>query len=250
VSIPKSRGLAAPAPRGTKVIRYRAGERLLLGYLTPDPRDGARHPVIVFAHSESGYGVIGELEPLGVLAGTNVVIMAPTLRGDPENPGNAEALFGEVDDLRAAIAHVSALPYVDPARVFVVGDRAGGTLVMLANAAPLEARAVVALGGHVHGAALALARYNLTDRDLELRTPIRFARHLSRPTFFVGDGQRELLEADEMADAAEAAGHEMRVLTCPPAADCSVAARLRWVARAIEREVVGQAFVLEAGQLE
>lgn len=72
---------------------------------------------------------------------------AGSWRGESGNPGRFEAFYGEVDDLLAAAAFVKALPYVDPARVYIAGRGTGGTLALLAAATNDDVRAVFSFGG-------------------------------------------------------------------------------------------------------
>ncbi len=62
-------------------------------------------------------------------------MMYPSLRGAHDNPGQPEGLFGEVDDMLAAITYARKLDYVDPERVYLVGHSTGATLALLTAAA-------------------------------------------------------------------------------------------------------------------
>src|SRR5207247_1321869 len=122
----------------------------LVAYLTDDPRDGRRHPAVVWAHG--GFGGIGADEVaadgyLDTFAKAGLVVMVPSWRGENDNPGKFELFYGEVDDALAAVEYVSRLPYVDPARVYLVGHSSGGTVTLLAAESTDRLRAAFSLAG-------------------------------------------------------------------------------------------------------
>ncbi len=127
----------------------------MAAYLTRDPGDGKRHPIVVWAH-----GGFGGLDPPDILhqsAGNDqspdnfreagFVVMIPTFRGENDNPGKFELFCGEVDDLLSAIDYARKLPYVDPSRVYLMGHSSGGTLVLFAAEMGAPVRLVISLGG-------------------------------------------------------------------------------------------------------
>lgn len=142
-------------PRGMfDVIRYAAPSGALAAYVTPDPRDGGRHPAVIWVHG--GWGGLSEL-PWRTAPRSNdqsasgfrvqgIVLALPSFRGQNDNPGRMEGFWGEVDDLVAFVDHVAAMPYVDPARVYVAGHSTGGTMTLLAAAATDRARAFFGIG--------------------------------------------------------------------------------------------------------
>ena len=181
------------------LVRYRAPGGQLAAYLTPDPKDGKRHPAVVWAHG--GFGGIGShfWEPAGkrndqsarAIREKGIVLMCPSWRGENDNPGRFELFYGEVDDLLAAVRHVKSLPYVDPERVYLAGHSTGGTLVLLAAGADDSVRAVFSLGGMLDGVGtLSGEGYGNTPystvsvKDHRLRSPMRYAAHLRCPVFY------------------------------------------------------------------
>ncbi|MBE2284112.1 MAG: DUF4339 domain-containing protein [Prosthecobacter sp.] len=197
---PKSIGPTdQPDGRNFQLVSYDSPAGKLSAYLTPDPKDSKRHPAIVWAHSSSGG--IDDSCWLPTEDGYNlsarafrekgIVMMCPSWRGENENPGRIELLYGEVDDLLAAIEHVKRLPYVDPAQVYIGGHNVGGTLVLLAACASDQFRAAFSFGGMVDGAAMLrkskhaeLPFVRESERDLELRSPLRYAAFIRRPVFY------------------------------------------------------------------
>src|ERR1044072_984049 len=112
--IPNSYQADAPAeepPAGNRYVKvkYPSAVGPLAAYLTPDPTDGKRHPVIVWAHG--GFGGIDasywQKQPASndqtpnAFIDKGMVVMLPSWRGENENPGQVELFYGEVDDVLA-----------------------------------------------------------------------------------------------------------------------------------------------------
>ena len=174
-----------------------AGE--LSAYLTPDPKDNKKHPAIVWAHSfscgisnsfwqptEDGYNLTAR-----AFREKGIVMMCPSWRGENENPGRIELLYGEVDDFVAAIEHIKKLPYVDPQRVYIGGHNTGGTLTLLTASANDQFCAAFSIGGMLDGVAtLKKAKRDElpfnpdSERDFQLRNPMRYAAFIRRPVFY------------------------------------------------------------------
>jgi hypothetical protein len=129
--------------------------------------------------------------------------MLPSRRGGNDNPGRFEQLYGEADDLVAAIEHVRALPYVDPERVYVGGHSTGATLVLLAAAITDRFRAAFVFGPieHVGGYGLVHVPYAAPDEkrldaEMGMRSPILWVQDIKRPVLvFEGEGGNSLAAA-------------------------------------------------------
>ncbi len=144
------------------------------------------------------------------------VVLAPAFRGELGNPGFIEGLYGETDDLLAALERLRSMPAVDPERVYLVGHGTGGTQVLLAAAAGARARATIVLGGQ---AVVTPDLYDLpepfSDDGARLRSAIHWAGHLEHPVYaFDGDGQY-MVDLATMAASAKAQGQSMTLLPVP-----------------------------------
>ena len=135
-------------------IQYDAAPGPLGAYLSPDPKDGRKHPAIVWitggdtstiddalwsdAH-ESNDQTARQFRQAGI------VMMFPTQRGGNQNPGVHEGLFGEIDDIVAAAEFLAQQPHVDPQRIYLGGHSSGGTAALLAAEMSNRFRAVIAI---------------------------------------------------------------------------------------------------------
>jgi hypothetical protein len=212
----------ADSPPGNvfQLVHYSSPAGSLAAYVTPDPQDGKRHPVMVWAHG--GFGGIGASfwgpaekdndQTAGAFREAGIVLCTPSWRGENDNPGRFELFYGEVDDMLAAVDYVKTLSYVDPDRVYIGGHSTGGTLTLLCSVASDKFRAAFSFGGMPDGVRI-LARgkgYGNTPydpavvRESALRSPIRYTRHIKRPTFyFEGKNSAYNRDAREMQRIAQ-----------------------------------------------
>jgi pimeloyl-ACP methyl ester carboxylesterase len=197
-----------------RLIRY--GNDFRAVYFEPKGKGNKKFPAIVWAHNGTG-GVSEDLwKMLEPFRRAGFAVMCPAFRGEQDNPGEFEWCYGEVNDLLDAIKHVRANTKVDPERVYVLGQKGGGTLSLLcATTGNKDVRAFFAL------APIAdledYARANLVQRDtpfdinnrdeIRLRSAIRFTKFIEQPTFVFnpqnpstldGQAQRMLDEAKKL----------------------------------------------------
>ncbi len=182
-----------PPAKLFSVVRYTSPAGKLAAYLSPDPGDGKKHPAIVYAHG--GFGGINGMafgqEAFAPFRDAGFVLFCPSWRGENDNPGKYEMFFGEVDDAVASLEYLSRVPYVDPARIYMVGHSTGGTITLLTAESSPRLRASFSFGGAPD---LARVDYGNTPFDrsiadeVRLRSPIHFVAGLKAKTFyFEGD---------------------------------------------------------------
>lgn len=188
----------APPPGVFELTRYVAPSGSLRAYVTPDPRDGRRHPAVVWVHG--GWGGLSDLpwqrsprandQSASAFRTSGIVLAMPSFRGQNDNPGRMEGFWGEVDDLVAFVDHVAAMPYVDPARVYVAGHSTGGTFALLAAASTDRARAFFGIGA-APGACnhrpenLPFSSADLAGPECRLRSWLEHDAAIRRPSFFI-----------------------------------------------------------------
>lgn len=192
---------APPAPPqgvSLELTSYKSPAGQLHAYISPDPGDGKKHPVILWliggfsnSISEESWA---EAPPANDQSAVQyrkagVPMMYPSLRGGNNNPGDREGLFGEVDDVIAAGQHAAKLPWVDPSRIYLGGHSTGGTLALLVAGNTGIFRAVISIEP-VHSV-IAYGQENLPfdvkKRDeLILRAPVAFLPEIKSSTLVLG----------------------------------------------------------------
>lgn len=171
-------------------------------YVTPDPKDGRRHPAIVWLTGGDSNalddfwtpGPADNDQSVHAFRDAGVVMMFPTLRGSHGQQGAREFLLGEADDVMAAANQLAKLSYVDPARIYLGGHSTGGTLALLVAAQPHPFRAVFAFGPVARStdypAALSGIDFSrLPAAEARLRSPLPWIGDVSRPTYII-EGDR------------------------------------------------------------
>jgi acetyl esterase/lipase len=193
-------------------VKYDAPVGKCSAYLTPDPKDGKKHPAIVWITG----GDCNSIDPVwkpsppsndqtaGQYRAAGLVMMFPSLRGGNDNPGVQENFFGEVDDVLAAAAFLAGQPYVDPKRIYLGGHSTGGTLALLVAEVPNPFRAVFSFGPADditgYGGQFTEAVNTADRREVSLRSPGNWLHSIRCPTFvFEGTNQGNVESLRAMA---------------------------------------------------
>jgi len=182
-------------PEGmAEIVRYPSSAGSLAAYLTPDPRDGRKHPAIVWITGGDCNTI--DLSPFqdepadndqtaGAFRRAGIVTMYPSLRGGNDGPAPKEGFYGEVDDVLAAAEFLSRQSFVDPQRIYLGGHSTGGTLALLAAESTGRFRAVFASGavGSVRRYGAEYLPFRQTVQEFMLRTPSLFLHSIHSPVF-------------------------------------------------------------------
>lgn len=145
--------VSAP-PKIFRTIKYSAPQGAMAAYLSPDPRDGKKHPAIIWI-TGGDCNSIGDVwttasrandQTAAAYRNAGIVMMFPSLRGGNNNPGQKEGFLGEVDDVLAAAKYLENQSYVDPHRIYLGGHSTGGTLALLVAESSSRFRAVFSFG--------------------------------------------------------------------------------------------------------
>jgi|GEM_PF-706618 len=179
------------------LVYYESAVGYLAAFVSSDPGDGQRHPLIIWVTGGWGYGISSiswsypewDNDQTGsAFRDAGILMMYPSFRGAQGNPGYFETMFGDVDDLLAARDFAASLPYVDPDRIYLGGHSTGATRVLLAAALTDEFRAVFAFG-----AVSDISRHNQAqftfdlndDTERMMRSPRYWINDISVPTFIL-----------------------------------------------------------------
>ena len=201
VSLPGSGSPPLPQPPAGLFVRtdYRSAQNLLLAaYVTPDPKDGDRHPAIIWL-TGGDTNSLGDFWRAGpefndqsarAYRDAGLVVMFPTLRGGNTNAGGKEYFLGEVDDVLAAADHLARLPYVDPNQIYLGGHSTGGTLALLTAETSGRFGAVFAFGPVAAADRYSSSQLPVNFRqhgelELKLRSPIHWLSGISTPTYVI-----------------------------------------------------------------
>lgn len=190
--------IPAPPPELFQLIPFDSEVGALEALLSPDPKDGKKHPAIIWITggdcNSIDAGVWNKVDPTvdqTTLAAESfrragLVIMFPTLRGGNDNPGQREGLFGEVNDVLSATEFLSKQPYVDPNRIYLAGHSTGGTLALLVAASSDRYRGIFAFGPAdvpTDHSREFLPFPTSNRQEIDLRSPIRWLQSIRNPTF-------------------------------------------------------------------
>src|SRR2546430_17631493 len=105
----------------------------MAAYLSPDPRDGKKHPAIIWI-TGGDCNSIGDVwspaprandQTASAFWKAGIIMMFPSLRGGNDNPGLKEGFFGEVEDILAAADFLAKQEDVDAKRNYLGGPRPG-----------------------------------------------------------------------------------------------------------------------------
>lgn len=185
----------------------------LAAYVSSDPGDGEKHPLIIWVVGGWGNGIDDfpwiypewdDDQTGSAFWQAGILTMYPSFRGGSGNPGYYETLFGEVDDIVSAYEYAASLPYVDPERIYLGGHSTGGTRALLASEYTDKFRAVFCFG------AVDEIKYHNNDQftfdtgnrdEYTMRSPIYWLENIESPTFLIEgrDGNSACLERMEQA---------------------------------------------------
>ena len=197
------------------LVSYSSKVGDLAAYVSSDPGDGEKHPMIIWVVGGWGNGIDDfpwtypewDNDQTGsAFWQAGILTMYPSFRGGNGNPGNYEALFGEVDDIVSAYEYAASLPYVDPERIYLGGHSTGGTRALLASEYTDKFRAVFCFGPVDE-----IKYHNNTqftfDMDNEdeyiMRSPIHWLDDIKSPTFLIEGREGNSENLERMLEASE-----------------------------------------------
>jgi pimeloyl-ACP methyl ester carboxylesterase len=203
--------LPTPPRNVFRTVRYDAPAGRLAAYVSPDPKDGKKHPAIIWI-TGGDCNSIGDVwsnapanndQTAAAHRKAGIVMMFPSLRGGNDNPGVKEGFLGEVDDVLAAADFLAKQDYVDPNRIYLGGHSTGGTLVLLVAECSDRFRAIFSFGpvDNVGGYDPEYTPFDRSNRrEIELRSPGRWLASIKSPTFvFEGTLQGNIVSLQAMA---------------------------------------------------
>ena len=200
-----------------KLVKYPAPGGATGAYLSNDPRDGKKHPAIVWITGGDNNSIGDVWSPnapdndqsAAQFGRAGIVMMFPAQRGGNDNPGQKEGFLGEADDILAAREFLAKQPYVDAQRIYLGGHSTGGTMALLVAEQTDKFRAIFALGAvddvAGYGADSGFLPFDVNNaREVELRSPIHWLNGVKSPTYLIegasGQGNIDSLRALQAAN--------------------------------------------------
>jgi len=188
-----------PAGSPFKLVTYQSNGGIRSAYLTADPKDGKKHPAIIWitGGDSSTIGDVWSPRPpqndqsVSAFPKAGVVTMFPSLRGGNNNPGKKEGFYGEVRDVIAATTYLKNLHYVDQDQIYLGGHSTGGTLAMLVGAMNESYQGIFALGP-VADVRQYGGEYVYCDpknkKEMDLRSPVYWLSDVYNPMYVIEGG--------------------------------------------------------------
>ncbi len=199
-----------PEGVGLELVQYNSKVGPLDAYVSPDPKDNEKHPIVIWVIGGWGNSIDEfvwsynewENDQSGqFMSEAGILMMYPSFRGGNENPGSQETLYGEIDDIYSAYEYAKALPYVDPERIYLVGHSTGATRVLLASEYDDKFRAVFAFGAvdeiDKHNQTQFTFDLNNTE-EAKLRSPKYWLDDVKSPTFLIEGEDGNATSIEEM----------------------------------------------------
>jgi dienelactone hydrolase len=177
-----------------QIVQYESPVGKLPAYLSPDPKDGKKHPVIIWI-TGGDCNSIGDVwspapadndQSARAFREAGILMMFPSLRGGNENPGVKEGYLHEVDDILAAADYLAKQDFIDSGRIYLGGHSTGGTLALLTAEISPRFRGVFSFGpiSDVRRYSSEYVPFDATIREeWEIRAPALWLHCIKSPVF-------------------------------------------------------------------
>ncbi len=214
VRAPEQVGYVKPPP-GIREVTYTSGDfQLKAWFALPAQALGDAVPAIVYLHGGFALGA-EDFTRCKPFLDAGYAVLLPSLRGENDNAGHFELLYGEVDDARAAVQWLARQPNIDKGRLYAFGHSVGGglsALLSLWDDVPL--RATGSSGGlypyTVFGVWSDMLPFNRRDPlERQLRLLLGNTGDMKHPHFaYIGD-------EDELMSVVGPAAEELKTTNAP-----------------------------------
>jgi dipeptidyl aminopeptidase/acylaminoacyl peptidase len=175
-------------PQGVQEIEFPSDNLRLTAWIGRPAERRERMPVVIFLHG--GFAFDGsDFAMAQPYRAAGFVLATPVLRGECGQAGHFTLFYDEVSDVLAMAEYMRSQSYVDPARLYLAGHSAGGTLTMLAGMATARFRAIASFSGSPDQIAFTAGEPwsdivpfdRRNPAEFELRSPLAYATSLKSP---------------------------------------------------------------------
>ncbi len=131
-------------------IKYLSDGLKVVGFVIKPKAGGSKFPVIIFnrgGNREFGKITEANLKYLSYLSSEGYVVLASQYRGNDGGEGREEFGGKDVNDVLNMIQLAKSLPFVEPAKIVMLGYSRGGMMTYLAIKHGAEIKAAAVVGG-------------------------------------------------------------------------------------------------------
>jgi dipeptidyl aminopeptidase/acylaminoacyl peptidase len=204
----------------------------ITGFIVKPKGDGSSLPALVFNRGgsrEYGKVTVGMLKHLSSLAAQGYVVLASQYRGNDGGEGREEFGGNDVNDVLHIIKLAKSLPFVDPAKIVMLGYSRGGMMTYLAINHGADIQAAVVVGGITDVGQLYVERdeemkktirdlVGMNDAEWKKRSAYYWPEKIDTPVLILhgGDDRRvDVSQAKKFAQKLEAASREYELVIFP-----------------------------------
>jgi dipeptidyl aminopeptidase/acylaminoacyl peptidase len=130
-------------------IKYLSDELEVVGFIVIPKTETSEHPAIVFnrgGNREFGKITKKSLAYLSYLSSNNYVVLASQYRGNDGGQGKEQFGGEDINDVLNLIKMAKSLPFVNPAKIVMLGYSRGGMMTYLATKHGAEIKAAAVVG--------------------------------------------------------------------------------------------------------
>jgi dipeptidyl aminopeptidase/acylaminoacyl peptidase len=213
-------------------ITYLSDGLKITGFIVKPKGDGSSLPALVFNRGgsrEYGKVTVGMLKHLSSLAAQGYVVLASQYRGNDGGEGREEFGGNDVNDVLHIIKLAKSLPFVDPAKIVMLGYSRGGMMTYLAINHGADIQAAVVVGGITDVGQLYVERdeemkktirdlVGMNDAEWKKRSAYYWPEKIDTPVLILhgGDDRRvDVSQAKKFAQKLEAASREYELVIFP-----------------------------------
>jgi dipeptidyl aminopeptidase/acylaminoacyl peptidase len=197
----------AGPPQGVSEVEYVSGDLRLKAWVNRPADETRKRPAVLFLHGGYTFDYPDDWDISQPYRAAGFIVLTPMLRAENGQPGSFSWYLDEVNDALAAAEYLRKQPYVDADRLYIAGPSAGGTLALLTAMSSRQFRASASFSASPDQVLFAKHVKRISDmpidatnlRELEMRSPLAYAKSLKCPTrIFYGSQEPHLYATSQL----------------------------------------------------